>query len=130
MGSVPQYRWRNIGLVLLAWTVIGVFFFSQGLVQKAATHDPSPWWHYLVTWLTGVYLSAALTPAILWAGRRYRIERRNWVRRSAIHMVFSLVFGVGELAIHSALIPWMGLFPTTMTSFPIALAILMTISFH
>jgi hypothetical protein len=35
----------------------------------------------------GVYLWALLMPGILWLGRRFPIERRNWVRRVALHLL-------------------------------------------
>jgi sensor histidine kinase YesM len=130
MGSALQRRLRTYAAIFLAWTVVGVFFFTQGLVQKAASHDPTPWWHYLLTWLIGVYLSALLTPAILWLGRRFPFERKYWPRRAALHLLFSIAFGVIELALHGVLLPWMGLFPAVMTSFSVTFAILMVLSFH
>jgi hypothetical protein len=71
---------RNYPLYFLIWTIGGVFFFSQGLSQKFFAHDPTPWWHYLISWLVGVYLWALMMPGILWLGRRFPIGRRNWVR--------------------------------------------------
>ena len=112
------------------WTVVGVFFFSQGLVQKSASHDPTPWWHYLLTWLTGVYLCALLTPVILWLGRRFPVERKKWPRRVALHLLFSIAFSVIELGLHSVLLPWMGLFPAVMTSFGVTFQVLMILGFH
>lgn len=116
--------------VFLAWTVLGVFFFSQGLAQKFVSHDPTPWWHYLATWLTGVYLCAALTPAILWLGRRFPFERKTWLRRAALHLLFSVMFSVAELAVHSAILPLLGLFPSVMKTFPVTFLMLMIIAFH
>ena len=94
MRSALQSRLRNFAAICLAWTVVGIFFFTQGLVQKSASHDPTPWWHYLLTWLIGVYLSALLTPAVLWLGRTFPFERKHWPRRAALHLLFSFVFGV------------------------------------
>ena len=105
MRSALQSRLRNFAAICLAWTVVGIFFFTQGLVQKSASHDPTPWWHYLLTWLIGVYLSALLTPAVLWLGRRFPFERKCWPRRAGFHLLFSIVFGVVELGLHSFLLP-------------------------
>jgi len=83
MRSALQSRLRNFAAIFLAWTVVGIFFFTQGLVQKSASHDPTPWWHYLLTWLIGVYLSALLTPAVLLCIPCTPPNcRRNWFRRS------------------------------------------------
>lgn len=51
--------------------------FSQGMVQKLASRDPNPWWHYLGSWLVGVNVWFLLTPTVLWLGRRFPIERRH-----------------------------------------------------
>ena len=130
MRRALQTRLRTYTAIFLAWTVVGIFFFTQGLVQKSASHDPTPWWHYLLTWLIGVYLSALLTPAVLWLGRRFPFERKHWPRRAVLHLGFSIVFGVVELGLHSFLLPMLGLFPAVMTTFSVTFAILMVLSFH
>jgi two-component system, LytTR family, sensor kinase len=111
-------------------TVIGLFFFTQAITQKIASHDPDPWWHYLVSWLIGVYFCALLTPLIFWLGRRFPIERRNWLRHSVLHLLFGVFFSLSEIAIHSTLIYCFGLFPTVMKGFAGALAVLLLIAFH
>jgi two-component system LytT family sensor kinase len=112
------------------WTVVGVFFFSQGLAQKLTSHDPTPWWHYLVSWLTGVYISAFLTPGILWLGRRFPIERRNWPRRAALHLLFSVGFAVIQLTWESAVLSRLGVFPAVFSTFVSTLIVLLLIGFH
>lgn len=99
-------------------------------MQKAFSHDPTPWWHYLLSWLTGVYISALLTPAVLWLGRRFPIERSNWARRTALHLLFSIAFSVFEIAFESTLLPRMGVFPQTMTTVGVTFIVLMMLGFH
>ena len=130
MGYSARHRLRTFAVVFLAWTVVGLFFFSQGLTQKYFSHDPTPWWHYLLTWLIGVYISALLTPVIFALGRRFPIERRKWPRRTALHLLFSLVFGFTEVILHSALLPRFGLFPAVMKTFSATFAVLLLIGFH
>ena len=121
---------RNYPLYFLIWTIIGVFFFSQGIVQKFFSHDPTPWWHHLLSWLVGVYLWALLTPGVLWLGRRFPIERRDWVRRGALHLLLGVVVTLVQLAVESAILPRLGVFPTLMTKFTSTLAFLLVIGFH
>lgn len=109
---------------------MGLFFFTQGLTQKLMTRDLSPWWHYLISWLIGVYLCALFTPLIFWLGRRFPIERRNWVRRVGLHLLFSILFSFVEIAAHSSLIHLLGLFPTLMKNFVAIIVILLVIAFH
>jgi two-component system LytT family sensor kinase len=130
MRSTLQQRWRNYALCFLAWTVLGVFFFSQGLAQKVLNRDPTPWWHYLSSWLVGVYISALLTPVVLWLGHRFPISRDRWARRVALHLLFSVAFSLASLGTHTFFLHWMGLFPQVMTTLLVTFIILMTLGFH
>lgn len=130
MGVLNRRRVQIVAGVLLAWTVAGLFFFTQDLTRRLLGRDPTPWWHYLVTWLTGVYLFAALTPAVLWFGRRFPFERRKWLRRTVLHFVLSIVFAIVHLTLNSAILPHLGVFPGVMDSFSGTFAFLVIIGFH
>ncbi len=121
---------RNYPLYFLIWTIIGVFFFSQGLTQKFFSRDPTPWWHYLISWLVGVYLWALLMPGILWLGRRLPIERRNWVRRVALHMLLGVAVSLVQLILESAILTRLAVFPVVMSTFTGTFAFLLVIGFH
>jgi two-component system LytT family sensor kinase len=121
---------RNYPLYFLLWTVLGLFYFSQGVTQRLFGHDPTPWWHYLVGWLLGVYVWAFLTPIILSLGRRFPIERRNWLRRTALQLLLSAVFSAFELTVESVLYSRFHLFPVVMKNFSGALAQLLVRGFH
>lgn len=121
---------RNYPLYFLLWTVLGLFYFSQGLTQRLVSHDPTPWWHYLMAWLLGVYLWALLTPAILWLGRQFPLERRNWLRPVTVHLLFSAGFSIFELSLESVLYSRLHLFPSATKDFRVALAQLLARGFH
>jgi two-component system, LytTR family, sensor kinase len=121
---------RNYPLYFLIWTVIGFFFFSQGLTQKFFSRDPTPWWHYLISWLVGVYLWALLMPGFLWLGRRFPIERRNWVRRVALHVLLGVAVSLFQLIMESAILTRLRVFPTVMDTFVSTFAFLLVIGFH
>jgi hypothetical protein len=82
---------RNYRLYFLLWTVFGLFYFSQGMTQNLIRHDPTPWWRYLIAWLLGAYIWAALTPAILWLGRRSSLERHHWSLWATLHLYIECV---------------------------------------
>jgi CHASE2 domain-containing sensor protein len=121
---------RNYPLYFLIWTIIGIFFFSRALSQRFFSRDPTPWWHYLISWLVGVYLWALLMPGILWLGRRFPIERRNWVRRVALHLLLGVVVSLVQLILESAILFRLGVFPGLMNTFVTTLAFLLVIGFH
>jgi two-component system, LytTR family, sensor kinase len=110
--------------------MFGLFMFSQGVIQKIVSRDPSPWWHRLVSWMVGAYLWFLLTPLILWLGRRLSFERRHWRRWVAIHIVLGVAIAFLELASESAISRLIGIFPTVMTSFKAALTFLLMVDFH
>jgi two-component system, LytTR family, sensor kinase len=121
---------RRYATYFLVWTALGVFSFTQSLTQKFFSGDPTPSWHYLVSWLTGVYIWALLTPVILWAGRRFPIERRNWLRRTALHLSFSMGFAVILLAWESAVLSSIGVFSSMVKGFLSTFLLLLVIGFH
>lgn len=121
---------RNYAWYFLVWTVVGLFFFTQAIAQKIISREPTPWWHYLVSWLVGVYVWALLTPLPLWLGKHLPIQRRNWLRRIAIHLISAVGISFGQLAIEAAILYRLGMFPTIMTGFLPTFFFLLIIAFH
>jgi two-component system LytT family sensor kinase len=121
---------RAYTICFLACTALGVYFFSQGLVQKFVSGDPTPWWHHLIGWLTGIYICALLAPGVLRLGRRFSFERRNWRRRTALHLLFSLAFASIQVTVESELLFRFGVFPAVMKSFMATFVFLLVIAFH
>jgi two-component system LytT family sensor kinase len=130
MDNALKRDLRRYPLYFLIWTVLGLFFFSQGLTEKWFSHDPNPWWNHLLSWLTGVYLWALLTPGVLWLGRRFPIERPKRVRRVALHFLLSVLISVLQLVVESAILPRFGVFPALMSTFASTFAFLLVIGFH
>jgi two-component system, LytTR family, sensor kinase len=130
MGRLAWPRMR-FWLWVLVWTVAGLFFFTQDLSRKALWGDPTPWWHYLITWLLGVWLAAATTPLVVWLGRRWPIERRNWLPRVALHLACSLGYAVIQVVVLSAIGAYIGfLGALTSDRFVEALLVLTVASVH
>jgi len=103
---------QNYPLYFMLWTLLGLFFFSQGVTQRLVSYDPTPWWRYLLAWLLGVYIWALLTPVILWLGRRFPVERRNWSRWLGVHLLLSAGFSIFELSAENVLYSLLHLFPS------------------
>lgn len=121
---------RPIAACFLAWTALGLFMFSQGVVQKTLMGDPNPWWHHLTGWMVGVYVWFAITPVVLWLGRRLPLERRRWLRRTLAHTGFAMLIALVQLAIEAEILHRLGVFPTYMSTFGNAYGFLLVISFH
>jgi two-component system LytT family sensor kinase len=84
---------RTFAIWLAVWTFVGLVFVGQNATQKFFVGDPTLW-KEVGFWSMRVVLSATLTLVILWLGTRFPIEKRVWVRRIALHVLFSLCFGV------------------------------------
>lgn len=131
MGALDRRGLLKVGAYLLAWTAAGLYYFTQDFARRLLWNDPTPWWHPLVSWLTGMYVFAALTPIVFWLGRRFPFERRKWLRRTLLHLVFSLVFAILHLILESAILSPMKLFPGIMDKgFVATFFFLLIIGFH
>ena len=126
MGS----KIKRYAAYFVAWTAAGLFFFTQSLMQKVATGEPTPWWHYLTSWLVGVYIWALVTPGVLWLGRRFPFTRKKWLRRAALHLPLSVCVSILQLVVESAVLAQMRIFPSIMKDFGSTLAFLLIIGFH
>ena len=60
----------------LAWTAAGLFYITQDSVPRLYRGEYVPWKYVFVGWMAGMYVCAALTPALLWLGNRWPVERR------------------------------------------------------
>jgi sensor histidine kinase YesM len=129
MQSGLKRNARGAAVCLLGWTVVGLFFYTQSLTQKLSSHNPTPSWRYLTSWLSGVYICALATPVIFRLSRRYPIERANWLRRAALHAVFNAIIAIAELAIQALIIDWLHLF-ASMQTFGSSFGVLMKTAFH
>jgi two-component system LytT family sensor kinase len=65
--------------------------------------------YVFVGWMIGMYVCAALTPALLWLGNRWPIERR--VTYAALHLCFSVVFSILATVIEVPILLLLGVFP-------------------
>jgi two-component system, LytTR family, sensor kinase len=99
------------------WTLVGLFYYSENLTQRLLGQDRTPWWYYLLAWLVEVYIWAFLTPVMLWLGRRFPLERGNWLPRVGLHLLLSAAFSVFEITLESAIYPQIGIFPMQIKSF-------------
>ena len=129
MGIGTTSRVRRYAFYFLGWTLAGVFLFSQALTQSLITRDPTPWWGILAAQVSGVYIIAFLSPGILWMGRRWPIERDVWFRRVLLHLPFSVIFSLVDLAIAGFVDSRLSLAPLPKL-FRQAYMILLIIDFH
>jgi sensor histidine kinase YesM len=98
--SVLSKRPVRFGLIWGAWTIVALFFSTQVYVMYYSEKQPIPWGRSFLVQATACYLWALATPLVLYLARRFRIERNNWLRRTALHCLFSLALVSILLTLH------------------------------
>jgi two-component system, LytTR family, sensor kinase len=109
MSPRMRQRIRLIAGVWLGWTIAGVFYIIQETVPRLYRGGAVPWKYVFVGWMTGMYVCAALTPALLWLGNRWPIERR--VGYAAMHLCCSVIFSVLATVLEVPILLLLGVFP-------------------
>jgi two-component system, LytTR family, sensor kinase len=109
MSPRLRQRIRQVAGLWLAWTVAGLFYITQDSVPRLYRGEAVPWKYVFVGWMMGMYVCAALTPALLWLGERWPLERR--VTYAGAHLCFSVVFSIVTTVIEVPLLMGLGVFP-------------------
>jgi two-component system, LytTR family, sensor kinase len=98
-----QHRYQRLGLIWAAWTLVGLFFTSQVLFASIYMEKRMPLGNVLFMQMTICFFWALSTPLVLWLARRFRIDRNQWPRRLAIHVVVGLLLVGSMSALHYVL---------------------------
>jgi signal transduction histidine kinase len=111
------------------WTLVGLFFFSQDLVQSFHSKASLPWLALLECWLSRAYIWGLLAPAVLRLARRFRFDRTHLCRWLGLHVIFGVGIGAAGAILAAAVglvlkIPWY--MPNLRAAVPAGLAF----SFH
>ncbi len=87
----------------LGWSSVAFVYFGM-----LAMGRPLSFSHALVAGLQDWYPWALLTPLIFALGRRFRLERRGWVRNAIIHLICGSVIALVDLAAVTAINQYFG----------------------
>lgn len=74
----------HAGLITGCWTILALLFIPQTYIANAIASNPMTVWEAMEANLALFYTWAALTPVVLWLGRRFPIERKRIFRNSTI----------------------------------------------
>ncbi|HMW03140.1 MAG TPA: histidine kinase [Acidobacteriota bacterium] len=102
MFSFKHSRWL---LIFLIWTVVGLFFTSQGyLFHTVASIEQFNLGKWLFREFTYCYLFALATPGIWWLADKISIDRQNYGRGLLVHIPMSLVTSMAIKGLHQMLL--------------------------
>ena len=127
MSPRVRQQIRLIAGLWLAWTIAGLFYITQDSVPRLYRGEAVPWKYVFVGWMAGMYVCAALTPALLWLGDRWPVERR--VTDAGLHLCFSVVFSILATVIEVPLLLLLGVFPAATPPPSIAAGVRVMLSF-
>jgi hypothetical protein len=122
-----RQRIRVIACVWLGWTIAGLFYIIQETVPRLYRGGAVPWKVVFVGWMTGMYVCAALTPALLWLGNRWPLERR--ITYVPLHLCFSLIFSILATVIEVPILLLLGVFPASHPPASIAAGVRILLAF-
>jgi sensor histidine kinase YesM len=91
---------RPWAFYFLAWTLVGLIYFAQNVTRRFYWEDPNPW-QDLRYWSANIYISALLTPVIVWAGRRWPLDRQHLARLIGLHLLLSLAWALLKLSLEA-----------------------------
>src|SRR5690349_6533253 len=91
---------RPWAFYFLAWTLVGLIYFAQNVTRRFYWEDPNPW-QDLRYWSANIYISALLTPLIIWAGRRWPLDRQHIARLVGLHLLLSLGWALLKLSLEA-----------------------------
>ena len=103
---------RLIAGLWLAWTVVGLFYITQDSVPRLYRGQSVAWKYVFVGWMVGVYVCAVLTPAVLWLGNKWPVERR--VANAGYHLGFSVAFSILASTLEVPVLLLLGVFPAAV----------------
>jgi sensor histidine kinase YesM len=93
-------RLVRLGIIWGLWTIVALFFSTQIFMMYYSERQPIPYKRAFLVQGSACYLWALVTPLILWLARRFRIDRNQWLRKAALHFLFSLVLVTVLISLH------------------------------
>ena len=109
MSPRMRQRIRRFAEIWLGWTAAGLFYIIQDAVPRLYRGGAVPWKYVFIGWMAGMYVCAAFTPALLWLGNRWQIERRFIY--AGFHLPLSMAFFILTTMIEVPVLLLLGVFP-------------------
>ena len=91
---------------MAVWTLVALFSALRISLETTYAGQPTAWSDALLRGLAHAYPWALSTPVVLWIARRFPLERRRWLRHSAVHVGAGILFSVVNFAVYAATLMW------------------------
>jgi two-component system, LytTR family, sensor kinase len=96
--TILRPLWLKWGALAGFWTFLALLYGNQTYFSMRAEGMDHQWWRIILYQVLVWNIWTALTPLILWAGRRFPIERSRWWRGVLAHLPIFVVVSAANIA--------------------------------
>jgi two-component system LytT family sensor kinase len=101
-SQVPETPKRRLSM----WLILPAIYTVPAVFSAVLIHSrylqlgrESVLWRWLLDFSLGWYIWAALTPLVVWLGRKLRIERTAWVWSLSLHFFIALILAIFQISL-------------------------------
>jgi len=96
---MPIRVWIRWLLILLFWTLLGLFFASQSGLSYLYQQGWAPWGLLVKLSLSEWYIWALLTPVAVWLAKKFPFARGRRVQAIAVHLLAGFILTIAKIII-------------------------------
>lgn len=133
MNSKDQSQRRALKWLMIVgvWTMVAFFFASQFVLQSHTSSRPLPLLRVFSWEIFSCYGWLPFMPLILWLGRRFRFERKQWALSLLVHVAAGLVIPLVQQCSDAVVLPHLGYPPgRSFVSFIEAYKYFLLLNYH
>src|SRR5262249_12032979 len=93
-SRILERRWARACLIVMAWTLFGLFLTSQTALMFSRRSISVKVWRILLAEMAFAACWAALTPLVLYLAGKFPFERNQWRGSIFVHLVASALVGL------------------------------------
>jgi len=104
--SIPSTTAIKSRLTFTSWLILFAIFTVPAFIAAVLMHTrmlqlerETVLWKWLLDFSLGWYIWAALTPFVVWLGRKFPIERVHWIKPVALHSLFAMLLSVFQISL-------------------------------
>jgi two-component system, LytTR family, sensor kinase len=97
------------------WTVLPLLFATQTAIWLAYRQQPIPWSNLITFRLADWYTCGLFVPLLVWATRRWPVERRNFAANLVLHLALVVAISAAKIVLFEPVRVWLGEQPMGLT---------------
>jgi signal transduction histidine kinase len=90
------------------WTALPLLFATQTAIWLAYRQQPIPWENLITFRLADWYTCGLFVPLLVWATRRWPVERRHFAATLMLHLVLVVAVSAAKIVLFEPVRAWLG----------------------